>query len=104
MKKVLGLLFSALLVLTAFSSIDTAQAAHGRNSAAALGFLGGAAVGAAIANNNRGGYYNDCDAWGNCYQRRGYYRAAPSRGGLVYNDEKDCWVRRNNYWGPCRAY
>jgi len=101
MKKVLGIVFAALLVAT-MSFSAPAQAAHGRNGAAALGLLGGVAIGAAIADSNRRD--SRCDRYGNCYGDRYYAAPRASRGGLVYNDEKDCWVRRSNYWGPCRAY
>jgi drug/metabolite transporter superfamily protein YnfA len=100
MKKALGILFAALLVLTTFAGTDMAQARNGRTGAFVGGALLGTLAGAAIVDANRHDRY-DCRAYGDCYGPR--YRAEP-RGGLVYNDDRDCWVSRRDYWGPCRAY
>jgi hypothetical protein len=102
MKKVLGILFSALLIVATFGGTDAAQARNGRTGAFIGGALLGTVAGAAIASGNRG--YSNCDAYGNCYERERYY-ARPAHRGLVWSDRKDCFVSRYDYpYGPCRAY
>jgi hypothetical protein len=101
MKKVLGVLFSALLVFATLGSVDTAQARSGRIGAFAGGAVLGTVLGATIANSNRGYGYDNCDAYGNCYPRRAYYR--PVYRGLRWSDEEGCYVSRYDWpYGPCR--
>jgi hypothetical protein len=100
MKKVLGILFSALLIV-ATVGIDNAEARRGRNAALIGGLAVGTVLGATIASGARADY---CDPRYEYCGRPVYRSHYGPRRGLVYNDDRDCWVSRNNYWGPCRAY
>ena len=111
MKKLLGIFFStALAVTTLISGAQASPASgvsgfgdiqganivqvrdHGAVAAgAALGLLGGIAVGSAIANSGPRYVYGSpgyvCDEYDRCYPRRGFRR------GLIWDEDCECWVR-----------
>lgn len=117
MKKVFSIVLSAALIaaslttgvfaapLSGASELAKAQRAdvvqvRDRGGAvaagAAVGLIGGLAIGSALADRDR----RYCDPRYEYCGGQVYYRPTPRRG-LVWNDDYDCWVSRRNYWGPC---
>lgn len=68
---------------------------------AAVGLIGGLAIGSALSR-DRGPAYYGCDPRYEYCGERVYAR--PARRGLVWNDDKGCFVNPNRYWGRCYAY
>jgi hypothetical protein len=92
---------AALAGVTAVALASPSQARHGRNAAAIGGFVAGAAIGAAVANNN--GYYAEGPAY--YYNEPSYaYEPGPAyySGPTYYNyhSSRDSYGRRSGSCDP----
>ncbi|MES2906585.1 MAG: hypothetical protein V4691_06105 [Pseudomonadota bacterium] len=93
--------FTGAAELSKAQSTDIVQVRN-RGGAVAAGVVGGLAVGALIGSQvNRGGYYNGCNPRYEYCGQPVYARPAYRGRGLVWNDDRGCYVSRRDYWGPC---